>query len=1283
MALKRAIHFTIRKLWLAVIIFLVTAAVLLSVARIALPYAENYRASIENQINQRYDQDITIAVLSADWSPLGPMLVLESLEFNVSDDYPLSLSVQRAHVQLNFWQSVWQRDWVFERFVLSGVTANYQYQPSGGEGSLPEGLESLFLRQLEHFEVRDSQFTLHIADQKPRTIQIDALTWRRDGERRQATGRFQVPDVTANALSFTADLDGDALHQISGSIYIEAQNLDVSPWLAQVTATSEILRTEINLQGWLDVSGGQFRSGQVELGENRLEWERGGERHRLVSQPTTWTVEPRSDGWLMNSTPLLLTLDEREWPLDRVIWRYRDGAHRWNVADIELFDFAPIWGLFGRPGDMIAEWSDGLQAQGTIREAQIQLTQAREWQFYVRADELGWLPFQSVPGIEGLHLEVWSTESEGRFELTGEQVNLASPSTFSDAKTLSEFSVDGHWNQHNGFWEFAVADAYFQLPNADVRQSMRFSSENGAPVQVEWLLSGGSRGMDVFDVVALLPLQLGDGLSEYLTNALQQGQIDALSMAWRGALEDLPYMGANGVLQARTIISGLDFQFRPEWPAILGAEAELVFEHDTLHISTRGGSLANIELSDVNAEITPLVGSPTELHIRSDVFATGEQLKALFEQSPLADSVAATLAIVQPEGPLRGQFTLAIPFSDGPIVAEGSVDLEGQDIYIEPVNLTLQRVHGELTFTNDQIRFHSDDAHVFDQPISVSLQGAVTDEHPYELQADIFGSWTSDDLQARFPELTTFNLMHGRLEHQAEFTLRLKEVGFDYQWVMDTQLAEMELRLPAPLGKAAGTSAKINTEVTGNQARLQGSAQLGDSARVRGDMQLGEGFHAFEIVIGESPVAIAASPAAGLSAYIGLSSAVLEEWLPLVAGLLVPQAEESEHIQILPPFARLEGQIDELHSAGQRFANTQIRGGRENSAWSIDLNADNLRGRISGGSDSHVLRLNLDFLELQRLPEDTHDSHVASDRSWLDNLPAMHVTCRICRYDTHLLGEISFELQPENYGAQINALDVRRGNTRLQGSAGWQPSEQTQSKLQGQFESNDVGALLGDFGFNSTVRDSSASIRYQLEWQGGLLDWNTETLSGRVDWQLGPGYLRDVSDGGARIFSVLSMESILRKLTLDFRDIFARGMFYSSFGGTLNLQDGIVSTDNTRMNGAAGDMTVRGQTNLADETLDYQLTYVPKVTSSIPVLLAFMVNPPSGLAALFIDRMLHDAEVISRLQYQISGTMSDPVVTEVRRDATEVELPEMAEDVLPRQLPEQIESQRENSGPDH
>ena len=198
-----------------------------------------------------------------------------------------------------------------------------------------------------------------------------------------------------------------------------------------------------------------------------------------------------------------------------------------------------------------------------------------------------------------------------------------------------------------------------------------------------------------------------------------------------------------------------------------------------------------------------------------------------------------------------------------------------------------------------------------------------------------------------------------------------------------------------------------------------------------------------------------------------------------------------------------------------------------------------------------------------------------------------------------------------------------------------------------------------DFGKSSVVRDSNAQIELDVRWPGSPAELAIERLSGDIDWSLGAGYLRDVSDGGARLLSLFSLESLMRKLALDFRDIFARGMFYSSFRGTLNIDNGVVYTNNTRMNGSAGDMEVTGSTDLVSEALDYQLVYVPKVTSSLPVLVAWMVNPPTGIAAFLVDRVLHDAQVISRLEYSITGTVSDPIVNEEARAQRDVELPDV------------------------
>ena len=63
------------------------------------------------------------------------------------------------------------------------------------------------------------------------------------------------------------------------------------------------------------------------------------------------------------------------------------------------------------------------------------------------------------------------------------------------------------------------------------------------------------------------------------------------------------------------------------------------------------------------------------------------------------------------------------------------------------------------------------------------------------------------------------------------------------------------------------------------------------------------------------------------------------------------------------------------------------------------------------------------------------------------------------------------------------------------------------------------------------------------------------TLNGEINANIDDGYLAEVTDK-ARIFSVLSLQSIVRKLTLDFRDIFSDGMFYKNITGDYHIDEG-------------------------------------------------------------------------------------------------------------------------------
>ncbi len=125
-----------------------------------------------------------------------------------------------------------------------------------------------------------------------------------------------------------------------------------------------------------------------------------------------------------------------------------------------------------------------------------------------------------------------------------------------------------------------------------------------------------------------------------------------------------------------------------------------------------------------------------------------------------------------------------------------------------------------------------------------------------------------------------------------------------------------------------------------------------------------------------------------------------------------------------------------------------------------------------------------------------------------------------------------------------------------------------------------------------------------------------------------------MSDKGSRIFTLFSLNSLVRKLSLDFRDVFAKGFFYDDMGGTLSIVNGKAYTDDTEIDGGAGEIEITGFTDLNTGGLNYNVSFAPNVTGNLPFLVYFLATPPTALAALAIDQVLTSAKVISNVNYR-------------------------------------------------
>lgn len=110
----------------------------------------------------------------------------------------------------------------------------------------------------------------------------------------------------------------------------------------------------------------------------------------------------------------------------------------------------------------------------------------------------------------------------------------------------------------------------------------------------------------------------------------------------------------------------------------------------------------------------------------------------------------------------------------------------------------------------------------------------------------------------------------------------------------------------------------------------------------------------------------------------------------------------------------------------------------------------------------------------------------------------------------------------------------------------------------------------------------------------------------------------------------------------------------------------MLKTTNTEMDAIAGNMKVRGYTDLVTESLNYDIRFVPQLASSVPTVVLLSTSAwTMGLGAFALTKVLEPViEIISEIRFRLTGTMSEPKLEELERKSKEIEIPES---VLPRQ----------------
>ena len=357
----------------------------------------------------------------------------------------------------------------------------------------------------------------------------------------------------------------------------------------------------------------------------------------------------------------------------------------------------------------------------------------------------------------------------------------------------------------------------------------------------------------------------------------------------------------------------------------------------------------------------------------------------------------------------------------------------------------------------------------------------------------------------------------------------------------------------------------------------------------------------------------------------------------------------------------------ELVVGGHRLNEIVVGGSREGRTWRANVDARELSGYVEyrqpGGAGAGRLYARLAHLAIDPGAQTDIEATLQGQPA---SVPALDIVVEDLELRGKHLGRVEVDAVNRGSGAvareggvrewRLNRLNVSLPEGTLTASGNWaavgasaaSPGTARRTVMNLRLDIGDAGELLKRLGQPGVIRRGKGKLEGQLAWVGSPLALDYPSLGGQLNVNVESGQFLKADPGIAKLLGVLSLQSLPRRLALDFRDVFSEGFAFDFVRGDVRIDQGIAFTNNLQMKGVNAAVLMEGSADIARETQDIKVVVVPEINAGTASIVTTIINPAVGLgtflAQLFLRRPLIQANT---QEFHIDGSWADPRMTRV------------------------------------
>lgn len=1238
----------VKKFWVFLAALIITLAILFSLFRALTPWAKQYKGQVEQQLTSVLGKSVEIENMQTSWYWFQPVLKLDNVDITTAQNKTVTL--KKLLVGINLLKSL--LSWQIQPGLLYIEDVKLTVRQKG-QGFELDGFDTQsvvmnkdaylpllnWLLSQRKIIIKNADINLYLENGE--LLPLEQLNFAVSNQfgHYQLRGAGKLIQKIPTEIDFIGDLTsfGD-VRNINGNIYLEVHNFYPARWQNLLSGKNfKINKGQGSAKFWFTLNKSQLKSIHSYIDLQDISLSKNQKTNVIKSFTANLLWNKQDDGWQLSADNINLAFNNAKWLNNKlkVKYYYANDSYELLISKLQL---DPI-------NTINIKWPDEVKnylayhPTGELNNLKVGIKDYKVNYFLAKFKNISWDSSEQIPGVKNLSGVLFWESEQGRLEIDSQDTTIhlhgKKPILF------QQINAGSQWKLLSQGYRVSLDRLLVTRPDLviniqgvidaldkDINPLMNLTGQFSVDNPKTWL--------PYFSEEHIKP-----GLYDWLLHNVVK--VDKVTGQWKlaGKLKDYPFDNNQGEFKITSYLQGVDLIYRKGWPVAQNIDAYLRLNRRDMDIDILNADIKGVSSNQINVKIYDIGNNREAVLLHGKISAYAKDFQKFIISSPLKEklSLINKLDIL---GRLNLDLRIEAPLDREEIFTLGTLNFANNQITAnEDSKIDFKNINGILKFDEKGILDGQILASLWADPIEFYLS-SVRGKNNNALEIIFKGNSSVELLKDKFklnvPFIDgNFNVL-GTIKINDDKNV-LNHLSFR------TSLENVAIDLPTPLGKAREVTTPLNLDIAFKDNVFK-KVRFNYDSRIKGDISITPKNLQGIIQFGDANLSRKiSSDKIQITGFI--QDIDFDAWYKFVNSLN-SQSQDNNLIEIFE-FNNLKlGSIDIFNN---NFKDLLLNAEYSKNALILNLAHDTFEANVNYNSVENNLVGHINHLKLAEAS--SSGLHLSIEPKYIPNLNLTIDELQIGDLD---LGRINLLSKTDNNNVHIKSLHVRSNIYDLLVNGDWN-GDLNKTALNLKLHVKSVSNLLTHFNFTEITDAFEADTldsNMQARWDGAIYDFAINKLAGDIHTVVKHGRISNFSPeteeklGFAKLLSILSLQTIPRRLKLDFSDWSKDGYSFDVYKGNFVINNGIMKTKDSYIDGPVAYASIKGDIDLTRQSFDLNLHVSPHITASLPVVATIAGGPVAGIATWVVSKIVNQSmEKISGYTYKISGPWASPVVQQV------------------------------------